>query len=46
MPRETLNLQRVSALIAAYDAGLVDLDETDLAKIETVLKHALKEISP
>ena len=46
MPRETLNLMRISALIAAYDAGLVDLDESDLLKIENVLKHGLKEITP
>lgn len=45
MPPEPLNLMRISVLIGAYNAGLVDLDETDLAKIEIVLKHALKEIS-
>jgi len=46
MPREILNLMRISALIAAYNAGLVDLDESDLLKIEHVLKHSLKEIGP
>lgn len=46
MPRETLNLQRVSVLLQAYSAELIELDENDLIRIESVLKHSLKAITP
>ena len=43
MPKEELNLERVSLLIQAYQAGLIVLDEADRHDISTVLKHPLKE---
>jgi hypothetical protein len=42
MPPETKNHRRISLLIQAYAAGLVDLTEADKKDIATVLKHPLK----
>lgn len=45
MPSEAVNKSRISLLIQAYEAGLVELTEEDKAKIKKVLNHPLKDFS-
>jgi hypothetical protein len=42
MPKEAISSTRISLLIQAYGAGLVDLTEEDKRKIALVLNHPLK----
>lgn len=44
MPKEELQLRRASVLIAAFHAGLIELDKDDLQVIGAALKHPMKEI--
>jgi hypothetical protein len=42
MPPENLKIKRIGLLIAAYQAGLIELTEEDRKAISHVLKHPLK----